>query len=439
MPKKRKIWKRLLLGGVAILAAAALVLFWGFYTGAFLSPPDKIMLAAANTLEPPAIVKALEASNILGAEQYTISLDCRLNPVQVDLSYMQSGQAQMLSGGVAVFSEYFEVQALLAEEQLRVKLPFIDENTTLVYPYTEEKSGSIFGEDENQRETFRTILEQLHTRREAGGTVRKTMVALFRGLEFKKLAAKTFQIDKEEVSCPGYEAILEKDELTEIMDELQKSMEADGLAEQDILRRILEQVKEKTRSVEHVTLRFYLYKNQLACMELETDGSRASLFFEGGVRRTENMRLEIDEEEILKIAGKSNDKEESGEIFYKGIRIVTWSYETEAGAMTLEAGDAFGKTLLSFDGSIKSKKGKLAVDVRNLKILGKGFGLEGTLTMEQGIEEKQVRRVEESLSASAKELNFGEADKGDLRQYFDGLSLDFLKLLLKKSGLLQEK
>lgn len=439
MPKKRKIRTRFLPVGIGLLAVTAIVLFRGFYTGAFLSAPDKIMLAAANTLEPPAIVKALGAPNILGEEQYTVHLDCRLNPIYVDLSYMQSGPVQTLTGGVAVFSEYFDVQALLKDEQLRVKLPFIDEKTTLVYPYTEEGSGGAPGENENQRETFRAVLEQLHTRNRAKDTVGKKAVEIFRSLKFKKTGAESFEIDKEEVSCPGYEAFLEKDKLTEITGALQKSMEEDGLPEWNMFRRLLDKVKEKTEPVESVTLRFYLYKNQLAGVQLEADGRKAALSFAGGARRAENMLLEIDGEEILKISGASNGKEESGEVFYKGIRMVKWKYEAEEGEVTLEAGNTFGKTLLSFDGSIESEKGRLAVAVRNLKILGKGFGLEGTLTMEREIEEETIRKLEEELLTSAKELKLGEAGEDALKQYFRGFSFDFLKLLLDKSGLLKEK
>lgn len=413
---KKSPVKFIVAGVIALVVIVVAVLITGFVTGAFLSAPDKILKATANTFEETsALLEDLDYSEIVGKDKYTLSLDMSADTEAFEVNYMNTKSKKAFTGNIRTTAGITgDFNFVLDDEELRISFPFINNRTVFTYNYTQKNDGyliQMLQENGVSAEDINKLLKDLYK-----GTASKTeegtdtsTIKDFREREFTKAAQKNCEIDGEQVTCNGYETIIANGEIISFVTEMEKA------ATNDDLRDMCKQWKTDAKKLGDVKVRFYLHKNQLAAIEAESNGSVMELLFLGGERRTQNMAFLVDGKEVLSVSGTVADGVETTTIYLEKQELAKISYKPESGDFDLTVKlepldvDIEGREC-NIVGIITSDEEKLMVDISGMGIDREYTALMAGFTIRSGASIEDPK---------GDELDLGKANQTQIMQFFD--------------------
>ena len=121
---------------------------------------------------------------------------------------------------------------------------------------------------------------------------------------------------------------------------------------------------------------FYIYKNKLACIEIEADGDDMQIIFHGGDTRMQNVEVLVNDDTVLELEGETSGKVEESRLYIDGSKVATVEYDYGSGDYEANIGN-----YARLNGTLKSDRKGFAFtcDADDISVevnLSKGADLE---------------------------------------------------------------
>lgn len=430
-PKKTNIGLIIAICGIALAAIIAIILIFVLILGG--SGKSKVQQAAKNTLEEwknnNTFFEVLDFSDISKSKEQTVVVDIdteisSVGDMSIRTEVASDGKKAQAFGDVEVAGlPAIDYVAELNEEELKVSVPLLN-NYVFVYDYrSDDNNGYLM--DAIDSETVGVINEMLinvytSLSSKSNGleeSSKKMQDSLHLSeLKFNKLKSAKFEIDDKEVNCKGYSVLLTKEYMGEVLDDYKQIFEENfadlydsvGVSVEDAMDTLNDELDE----VDDIEVKFYIYKKQLAAIELVNteDESTLSLLFKGGDYRAQNISFAEDGSELLAIEGNNSNNTEEMSFKVDGEELFSYKFDTDINKLTFNYSDGWDEFSLNM--TINKDKDKLVLDFGTID-LGDSY-IEGKLTFEKGCEFKDFD--------DGKEFNVGTADESDFESLITDLS-----------------
>lgn len=406
--KKKKGFLKVIIPAAAVavvgLAAAAAA---GVKSGAFLSKPDKVLAAIANTFrDKNHFAEVFYNAAAFRSDEYTFELDGESSEYDVSASYLVGQSQQQFIGTVNVPSApQVSLQCELTDEQLRVQIPMVS-SRVFTYDYTKEKTGYLTAIVEaDQLEMVDQLLSGVSSVQKQENTAAKIGAAVlgeYRSFAFEKAAEETFEVDGKDRKCKGYQTLVKAEQIVKILDQIEDIYTEDfgtgifyaaGGAE---IKEAFEEIKDDVRELPDMEWTFYLYKNKLACFRIEAPGEKIDWQFLGGETRTQNMKIIVDGTVVVQQEGETNGSKETVRLGSDNETIMEMTYDYKTGDLELASPTA--EFLL--EGNLLADKNGLTAEIRKLEFDGEDLAFTGSLSVTKGASFKTIE---------GEEFNVGEA------------------------------
>jgi hypothetical protein len=291
---------------VAGVAAAAVT------RGAFLSKPNKVLLAAKRTFtEQPQFMEDLgldDMASILNSDKYTLDFSAEYSNsyegdgASVEASYISTSKEKQLNGSVSVEgSPQIEVQTALTEESLKVCLPSLSDDV-YVYNYKEggggylkellDESGVVDIEDVDQ--ALASVFSQ-KTQKKQAKELQSIILGQIRDLDWSAEDTKSFKINGKSRKAKGYGTTISGDDVEDFLDAIYDYMEDNYEGDLSLVKRGWDDMTDEMEDMPETDCAFYIYKGKLAAIIMEMDDvGEMELLFKGGAFRMQNMELTFD-------------------------------------------------------------------------------------------------------------------------------------------------
>jgi hypothetical protein len=426
-PRKKGVGSLIIALGVI---AVAIIVFIGIKSGIFLGTSSKILLAVTNTLqEQPHFIKDLREAkigDILLSEEYTISTFAQFDDYNLEMHLNSQPSEKQLTGSILSSTLDIDFIAGMTSDQVKLMLPVKDKRI-LTYNYREEKTGALVDliGDEMLSEIDNTLvnLNSGKQNKDISKDIAEVFYKEYKSLEFITLAKKEFVIDGKSRNCKGYSTTVSPKHLQNIIDSIEKiykdeygeAFQAAGMQLNDTL----DKWREVVEYMEDIDLKFYIYRNKLACISLEaTDPDvQIELLFEGGNTRMQNMRCVISESDYhteLLLKGTLQGSEESFflsmENDYDNYDICELNYDYKSGDYEVTSGE--GVDAFQLAGNIKSDKKGLTLRIDEISG-SRASDLSGVIAIEQGAAMQAM---------DGKEYDIGNASYSELQDLIEEYS-----------------
>lgn len=423
-PKKKKKLVPLIIAISVLLVVAVVAVVGVVASGLLSSDKNKVIAAVANTFEEPEIWKALNFNHIVTADTYTIELGANIEGVTFDLDYLQTRERQALNGSIRAedTDEEMDFYSVLNNDQLMAKLPFLDDEKLFVYHYRQENQGYLMDyleESGLSQQMLNSYLIYMHEGSKAqGGDVdykelAESILDTYKELEFEKLDKRSFDIDGKQVSCNGYQLVLTKQMIEEMISQIEQAGGSLAASIQNLQDAI------SYMESEEIELKFYIYDKKLAGLQVTADGSTEEIRFEGGVRRTQNMSFYVDGLKILNVVGTTEGKKETTSLKIMGMELAHFSYDADSGAIEAELSlnELYGIENISFSGTVSPDKDHPGISNISLKEGDEVILLDGSILFREGAEIEDLQ---------GEEFDIGNASVYELMEYFGTVYEDLL-------------
>lgn len=334
---------KIAIGAFAVVAVIVIII----KSGIFLSTPNKVLLAAKNTFEDfkPQILKDLDIEeiwDIIESEKYTIDFEMEEDGKTAEFSFLSGSSEKQLNFTIPNRSDDIEVLTSLTDSQLKVMMPDYSDDV-LVYNYQEDADGYLFEMLERRgfdSDTISDTLEELYSSDEIEDKLDElygTIVTCIRDWDWEKIDSEKFTIDGESISAKGYSVIFGTNEAESIIDALEEYIEEEFDEDfGDDLYDAFGLAKKYVSSIPDTEIRFYVYKNKLAAIELDIDDEgEISLLFEGGEFRMQNMEVKYKSKHgysnSIKLTGKTSGDREKYKLSAAGENLIELEYDSSDG------------------------------------------------------------------------------------------------------------
>ncbi len=416
MPKKKK--KGWLIVLIAVVVAAAGAVFAAAKSGVFMSDSAKVLAAVTNTFnDTDYLTGALKLGGLSGADSYTVSMNSQAQTYDMELQFLIGKTQKQLLGSVdAPDITGAEFQAELTKEQLRVQVPALSDYI-FVYDYTQPKSDYMIENFGSRLDALDEMLKGLYeTKPEAeyNSDLIKTIIEEGKKLEFTRVDAEEFEVDKEDRKCKGIATTITRDCMQNILDEVEKvareSQDRTYGYDVGYIEEYFDGIEENIAEMEDVDVTFFIYKKKLACIRMEVEDTEAELCFLGGDTRMQNMQLNVDKEEVLRLEGQTVDGTETRKLFLEGEEFLGLEYNRKDGALDITADG--GRTLLS--GNVVLEKDSFKASMDRIMVDGQLLDVTCSMSVEKGASFKTME---------GKEFDLGRAKQNDMEGLFQELNL----------------
>ena len=383
--KKKKGKFAVAMGIVVALVLVCGVAFAGVKSGLFLSKSGKVALATSNTFsETSHLTKSLQGLDILATKNYTMDVDVDISGEgRISASYANTSSEKQISGSVRIQDAgSIDFIAAIDAEEVKAQIPTLGDDV-YVYNYTKEKKGYLADQlDQDDIDGIDEICKTIYSNKEQkkqGKEIAKIFADQYKELKFKSASKQTFEVNGKDRSCKGYQTTVTSDDMINLMDKLEdytRDQVGDVLDDQLDVRDMFDEYRDMVEDMSDMDMTFYIYKNKLACVELEAEGDDVQLIFHGGDTRTQNMELLYNDKTQFEIKGETSGKVEESRIYVDGTKIATLSYDYGNGEYELDLGGSY-----TVDGTLKSdRKGfTFTCDADEISVevnLSKGVDLE---------------------------------------------------------------
>ena len=357
-------------GKILIIAAAVIVLavvaFAGIKSGLFLSNGSKVLRAVKNTVDMDThLADALEKLSILRSDNYTVDYRMEIDEedIDMDIEYANSPQKKWMSGNVRYEYLRFSFMAELTSSQLRVKLPDLSERV-FTYNFQEKKTGFITKYvDSDVLESIDNTLNTLASKKEQT-TLEKDIYDIFRdqyrSLRFETVDKKEFKINGKNRKCKGYSTTITSDDAVDVLRGIRDvckdeySYLLDAMDYTDLINEF--------RDMPDIEVTFYLYKNRIACINLETDNLYMRVLVDGDGKKEQSIRVIADGEDVLELKKTEKNTEERYSLSIEDTEVLKIRYNYKSGDYILEMYDSYEGTM-TMEGSLISDSSGLEVSV----------------------------------------------------------------------------
>lgn len=422
MPKKSN-YAKIVIPVVAGVVLLFVIAFGVFASGIFSSPKKKIEKAVINTLTDGGYIYDLLAADFKLGDNYTVEATVEMEEEYSDVELEMSvalavkGKDKQLSGVVNYSSSWdylpeIEFISQLNSKQVKLAIPSLDDRV-FTYNYVEEKDGVIVDYlDEDGVKMLDEALKSLYSPEKVAetltgnDTLSKSFKKWYKDLKITKTRSEEFEIDDKDRTCKGYEMILTEDDLLDLLDilndyyeeQIEEVVDFDlGL---DNYRSMIRSLRSDIKGMDDIELRFYLYKNQLAAIEIEIDREELQILFKGGNYRMQNVEVIFDRETVMELKGKIKDDKETITLYEYDEEIAKVSYNRKTGDVRISVTDGWSSYDVS--GNIVKKNNELTIALDESQI--DAFLLSGSVTLKKGAKLDKIK---------GEEFDIGNADEYD--------------------------
>lgn len=399
-PVKKKKGKVIKIAAVVIVLAV--VAFAAFKSGLFLSKGSKVLNAAKNTVDIDSrLIDAVKKLSILQSDSYTVDyrMDIDEEDIDIDVEFAKSPQKEWMEGSIRFDDLGFDFMAELTSTQLRVKLPDLDDRI-YIYNYQENKKVKS-GLTINVNSDVLDSDDILSLGREILDVVR----AEYHSLEFETVDKKEFKINGTNRKCKGYRTTITSDNVVDVLRDIKDVCEDEyGL---DVLLDVIEYADliNEFRDMPDIEATFYLYKNRLACINLEFDGRYVRVMFDGDGKKEQSVWVIADGENVLELKKTERNTQERYSVAVEDEEILEFRYDYQSGDYVLEVYDSYYIDALTVEGSLVADSGGLEAGVDEVSTYWETFDPGIQLEIRKGSTPGELDGEEFDIGdATAKEL-----------------------------------
>lgn len=391
--------------------------------GVFLSKADQVEQAVKNTFaDCNGLMENFDVSEITKSKNYTISIDGDVQNYGVEMAYRVKDDKQQMAGSLlmgGIIGMDFGIE--MSGSEIRAQIPAISDKV-FSYNCKEEKSGylaEMMGKE--KLAAFDKMLERIcdtKAQEEMTEELYNAMMKEYESMEFKEASKETFEIDGKDRSCKGYTVAVSRENVEKILDawekiytesykEVEELMTTLGTDYTNSYSEMFAEMKEELADMPEVSMTFYIYDKELACIALEAGGEKIQLQFQGGDTRAQNMCLiDPNGDKVFEIKGSKKGSKEVTELIAGGVGLMTIEYDTKTGNFILSTSD----DSISVKGSIKQDKKGLRIALDELSTQGTDTEISGNISIESGAEMEEISGDEFDLG------NASESEFMDLSQ-----------------------
>lgn len=445
---KKKLVALIVLLVVLILATAGGLIAYLFFN----SPKVKIAMAIKNTFQgSPEIVTDLREHPIT-TEDYSVTtkMDIELDKVGelgLNLNIEADETGKSASGSVDLpFVKGVKIDAELTDQKLLIDVPLL-KSTLLAYDYTKENDGMIasYVDTDALNEVLAMIYKiDLGRNGFLGGyevpedgaegdepvpygakeDIAQILYDFYSMADFHKIESKEYKVNGDDEKCVGYSTVLVDDDMTDLISDLKEACISNDIDTSDLTGvrtdELFQKMQDKADELGEVEIRFYIYDDALAAMEITTEKSEISLLFMGGDYRWQNTTLMYNDDVIFELQGEIADDTEHMS-FYTGLTLsenavphgLDYEYGLTDGALKVTLLDEDKDKSDSISGSLTFDDDEGYIHLTLDPIENHGFTMSGSLTIK---EEGEVEHL------SGDELDIGIMTKEE----YDAFIEDFL-------------
>ena len=258
-----------------------------------------------------------------------------------------------------------------------------------------------------------------------------TTKEVFDSVEFEKAGKASYTIDGKSRNCAGYKATITEDMVKDWLDKYEDALSdyADSLKEigkatgEDIdLGDMFDEMENAVDDMDDVDLTVYLYKKQLAAVNLDGKNMEITAEFNGGNYPAENMNVEIDIDgdkmEIEKTGSRDGDTEKAEVIVrekgsgYKGT-FYEYKYDIKTGDLEFSAYD----DQVEIEGNLQKSGNGFVFTLDDLEVSKQDINVKGTITVSSGA-------TFEKFEDKSDVYNIGTMSEGDWEDLYEDVSDD---------------
>ena len=407
---KKKKTIGMALAGVAVIALVIAVIL---KSGVFLSKPNKVLLAIKNTVEDEEqLTKTLKpVFGFLQGKDFSGHFELKTEDGKggVDFSYKAGKSEKAVSGSVDVTGmPKIDGTLVLTDETLNLHTSVLDDN---VYRYNYKEScdsiAALVGSE--NLENFNDALSEIAAETDAENKIEDILDACvdeIRDWEFKEVSAESCNVDGKERKCKGYQVTVASSEMYDLLDIVEDNIENGYLNE------MYDEMRYELRSMPETEMTFYLYKNKLACVEMELYGGdygrgQLTLEFLGGKSRWQNMRLTADNRELLELEGENDGSVETLTLKTEGERALALEYNKKSDEFELKMYKSGFGVDATVTGTLHSGRNNFELSVDSYNENGRPEVLESNFWLRKGAEIEKL---------SGKVVNVNKMNDSDIQE-----------------------
>ena len=296
-PKKKSPLKPIIII-VAILAVLAGA-FFGVRAvlGSAGGPLAKIAKATYNTFKDDEAFMQLQNMNgLISDNTFKMNVKADADGEKFDFVYDQKGTGnsfeQSLTGEIEMYGEKIEFAEYLEKYQITVDVPeYLTQPVT--YDFSEKAADPGYIAEQIDEDTLdaldtllRVALDKLSDPEAAQKEATKIVMDHVKDLEFEKIDKEKIDLGSRKAECGGYEVEIDGDFMQDLWDELMENAMGEDMEE--ALDAIYEATGEDLSyymdedmfsDMPDITLRFYIEKKNLVCIEAEVEDDTAKVTF----------------------------------------------------------------------------------------------------------------------------------------------------------------
>lgn len=302
------------------------------------------------------------------------------------------------------------------------------------YNYRDEKDGFLIDElgDETVEELDK-LLQYIYDYNPENDKYTKEINKLVKEyskkLEFENAGKETFKVNGNKVNCKGISVLIENELMTDFFDDFydiyMEQMEDSfgdlgSTVDLDIIEDEMKFLKKEVKDLPDTEITFYIYKNALACINVDTGKKNAEIeiLFKGGDFRAENIVVEVDEDEIFEIKMNLKNDKETYKLFV-GDNDYSISYNPKEGDVNVSYNDGYDTE--EFEFNFKASNNEAVITFEDLEIPYVGeFDMEFNLAKGTSFEKFENKD----------EFDIGNASEDDIMDLVNDLDEDFTKEII---------
>lgn len=258
---------------VAAVLAICVISVAGVLSGTFLGKSGKVALATANTLmESASMLQNIdnwdinEASNAEGVELASLTLQ-PMEDLPVWTNYTASNNGLL--------------DDMLRQSCTQDSIDSLNEICDALYNAASNKDNVI--------------------------TLAKAFRKEYKTLDFEAVGTEMFEIDGKDCRSKGYRTTVDATYMKQMVDDIENLADGDfdRYFGNDVdVDELFESCRNMMDKFPDTDITFYIYKNKLACIELEFEHEDIQIVFHGGRTRMQNMEIIENNETVTKIRAR---------------------------------------------------------------------------------------------------------------------------------------
>ena len=463
--KKKGVGKLIAIIAAAVALVAAIVCLVIFVIlPNFGKPITKIEKALINTFSSldkgdNLLLTALSPKGLQKTDTFTMSFEGNIEDMgSANIDFIKTKDALQLNAG-ADLSEmldvpYIDAQFLYDKESISVASSLL--NNQYIYNYTEDPDddsflAELFEEMEDEgldADTINGALKDYYNTLMDFENLNKTNEELIeeckdhlRDLEVKKADSAEFEVNGKEVKCKGYTVIITEKDMKKLLDSYTKSMkntfeksmgtilEAADMDIDDLMDETFGEAYDAIEDMEDIEIDFYIYKNEIAAIEMEIDDEKLSVQFQGGDYRAQNILVSAAGSKV-ELTGEKKGNVEKATVKADKETIFSYEFDSKKGDLLLTVSDGYDD--YEIEGiNVKSEDDELVVSFDEIDLDGVLF--DGSFTIKKDAKIKAMsgdefilnEATEDELMETVQDEAEALDELGGLGSLFGGSSYDY--------------